>query len=266
MGISVKMRRASARSVRTKLNADPLSQLGNTAKNACPAEIKEEGIERGRRPAQSQTFTWHEAFNIQSPSRAAANETQRAARNHDLSRPAILGALSSGIPDAVPIKKHAPSFGDKSLIPRPRRIDLKEVASAAVAICIEHDGNCVVAGEIAISLHSMYGDPRRSRIVAAKAKVHTIFVDDHAYLGIERRWSSRIGRLLYQVQHRSLLPSRFIESSVKDDWTGDRFGRYREVIAKAEGSCGEKNREEGTTLPCGAVGVALAIAEQSIKS
>src|SRR5436305_15210686 len=130
-----------------------------------------------------------------------------------------------------------------------RRIDLKEVDGATVAICIQHNRNCVVAGEIAIALHSMYGDPRRSRIVAAKAKVHTIFVDDHAYLRIERRWSSRIGRLLYQAKHRSLLPSRFIEFPVQDDCTRDRLGGYRVVIVKAEGSCNEKTCEPGTPPP-----------------
>src|SRR5436190_1589462 len=96
-------------------------------------------------------------------------EAQRACGNHDLGRPAIRRPFGPGVPNAVPIEGGAFSARNQTVNPSPRRINLKEIAGAVVAIGIEDDADGIVAAHVAIALHPVNGDTFGLKVVAGES-------------------------------------------------------------------------------------------------
>ena len=144
-------------------------------------------------------------------------KTQSAARDDDLRRPAIACALCSRIPDSVPIERDILSVGDQAVVPRAGSIDLKEVASAVVAIRIQDYGDGVVAREIAVALHSMNRNALRFGVMADEPKIETILSDDDADFCGELRWRLWLRGLLHQAQYWCIAPYRLVQFSIQSN-------------------------------------------------
>src|SRR6185369_10903268 len=204
---------------------DPLAlfELAHAAERAPAAQIVQKRIQRRRRPAQRQPFARYIPFQIQSPLRQPASETQRSRRNDDLGRPAVCCSRRASIPDSIPIERSALRIGNQPVRACAGRVDLKKIAGPAISVRIENNADRVIRFRLPVLSHGFvppHGvdrDAARLGILALEAEVDAVARYNHANLSFIRRRLSRLRRLLYQLQYVRLPPRRFVQASVEHD-------------------------------------------------
>ena len=167
----------------------------------------------------------HRALEVDAPGVGAGIQVQGAERDLDLGHPALLGAAHAGDPDAVPRLVHvaaelaaAARSGHQPVAHGAGRVDLEEVAGAAVEIGVEAPHEAVVAAEGLVTLHLVGQQTVRFRVETRHAEQQAAAVEGHPHLGALGGLGARAGIALAEVGggHRPL-PDGLVEHAVEDD-------------------------------------------------
>src|SRR6185437_14814342 len=136
-----------------RLDVQPtaLLQAVHSGQRTPARQVENRGVQADARPLQAELVAGDVTLDIEPPVRGIRGKLQAAGIDRDLGGPAGRGTLHLRIPGAVPIVvRIARSRRDQAVAARPAGIDLEYVAEAVRTKGVQHDGDVVVVGLIAV--------------------------------------------------------------------------------------------------------------------
>jgi len=212
-----------ADAVRGDFDAEALLQFAHAGESSGAAEVVEKRIESGRGPTQRQAFAGDETLEVESPFGEAFGEAECAGWNDDFGGPAVGGARSACVPDAIPIERGGLRIGDEAIGASAASVDLKEVAGAAVAVSVEDDADGVVgegdavAAHGFVAAHGMDGKTFGMRVFTFEAEVDAVAGDDDASGCFVWRGGTGLWRLLREGEGLRFAPDGLVEAAIERD-------------------------------------------------